>query len=153
VHTVGKAGPLFDGIGVDHQHPGATNKIALEQIDGLVGSLEHGLVFANLIETDQVYGHRHDVPGFAGALAVIDAYVARWLGRIGDEDLLVLTADHGCDPTASHTDHTREYVPLLAAFGGHASRRHDGPMSDVGASALKWLTGREDSPLPGSAFL
>ena len=64
--------------------------------------------------------------------------------------MLVLTADHGCDVTAPHTDHTREYVPLLAQRStGHGRRRHDGPLADVGASVLMWLTGRR-AELPGS---
>ena len=74
-------------------------------------------MFANLVETDQVYGHRKDVAGFHGALQAIDAAVAEWLERLDPErDLLVLTADHGCDPTTPGTDHTREHVPLLAAL-------------------------------------
>ena len=63
--------------------------------------------------------------------------------------MLILTADHGCDVTAEHTDHTREYVPLLAAFAGHGSRRHDGSLADVGASVLNWLTGAGCPSLPG----
>ena len=67
-----------------------------------------------------------------------------WLDRLDPErDLLVLTADHGVDPKHPGTDHTREHVPLLAAFAGHGGRRHDGPMADVGASCLRWLTGRD----------
>jgi phosphopentomutase len=153
VHTVGKAGQLMGGIGVDVQHPGGTNARALAETTALLRNFEHGLVFINLVETDEVYGHRHDVPGFHQALREIDAAVAQWLGLLGPEDLLVLTADHGCDVTATHTDHTREYVPLLAAFAGHGSRHHDGPLSDVGASALQWLTGRQAAQLPGEAFL
>jgi phosphopentomutase len=153
VHTVGKVGQLFAGRGVDEQHPGATNAVALDETTRLVGSLPCGLVFTNLIETDQVYGHRHDTEGFARALSQIDRTVAGWLARLGSEDLLVLTADHGCDLAAAHTDHTREYVPLLASFQGHGERRHDGPMSDVGASVLRWLTGREAPDLPGESFL
>jgi len=65
----------------------------------------------------------------------------------------VLSADHGCDITAAHTDHTREYVPLLASFEGHAARRHDGLLADVGASALRWLTSLQAPELPGEAFL
>jgi phosphopentomutase len=65
----------------------------------------------------------------------------------------VLTADHGVDPDAPHTDHTREYAPLLAVFEGHAGRRHDGPLADVGASTLAWLTGREARDLPGEPFV
>ena len=65
----------------------------------------------------------------------------------------MLTADHGVDPTMSHTDHTREYVPLLATFGGQDGRRHDGPMADVGASVLRWLSGRDAAALPGTSFV
>jgi phosphopentomutase len=154
VHTVGKVGQLFAGVGVDVQHPGATNARALAETTELLGSLEAGLVFTNLVETDQVYGHRHDVTGFHRALQEIDAEVVRWLEMLGPADLLVLTADHGCDPIAPHTDHTREYAPLLAAFEGHGSRRHDGVLADVGASVLAWLTGGACSArLPGKAFV
>jgi phosphopentomutase len=110
-------------------------------------------VFTNLIETDQVYGHRHDFEGFAGALERIDAAVAGWLPRLRAGDLLVLTADHGCDLTSPRTDHTREHAPLLARFAGHRGRRHDGPLSDVGASVLAWLTGCDAPELPGHPFL
>jgi phosphopentomutase len=153
VHTVGKVGQLFAGVGVDVQHPGATNARALAETTELVCSLESGLVFTNLVETDQVYGHRHDVPGFHRALQEIDAAVPEWLSRLGRDDLLVLTADHGCDPTAPHTDHTREYAPLLAVFEGHRSRRHDGVLADVGASVFAWLAGGADAELPGDSFL
>jgi phosphopentomutase len=154
VHTVGKVGQLFAGVGVDVQHPGATNARALAETGQLMRSLEAGLVFTNLVETDQVYGHRHDAPGFHRALQEIDSAVGEWLGVLGGDDLLVLTADHGCDPTAPHTDHTREYAPLLARFDGHGSRRHDGVLADVGASAFAWLVGRGAVfELPGSAFL
>jgi len=106
----------------------------------------------NLVETDQIYGHRHDVEGFHGALQEIDAAVAGWLELLRDGDLLVLTADHGVDPLAPHTEHTREHAPLLAVFAGQDGRRHDGPLADVGASVLKWLTGREADALPGVPF-
>ena len=153
VHSVGKVGELFSGIGIDRQHAGATNARALAETGELIRSLEHGLVFTNLVETDQVYGHRHEVEGFHGALREIDAAVREWLALVGPDDLLVLTADHGCDPAAPHTDHTREHVPLLAVFPGHGGARHDGPLADVGASALRWLVGRDAPSLPGDPFL
>jgi phosphopentomutase len=153
VHTVGKVGQLFDGRGIAEQHPGATNAVALAETSRLVESLPEGLVFTNLIETDQVYGHRHDTIGFAQALAEIDRVVADWLLGLGPDDLLVLSADHGCDPAAAHSDHTREHVPLLARFNDHRGRRHDGQMADVGASVLRWLTGRTAPDLPGESFL
>jgi phosphopentomutase len=153
VHTVGKAGQLFSGVGVDVEHPGATNAVALDQTTELIASMESGFVFTNLIETDQVYGHRHDAEGFHHALREIDSRVGEWLALLRASDLLILTADHGCDVTSPSTDHTREYAPLLAGFEEHRARRYDGVLADVGASALKWLTGEEARDLPGSAFL
>jgi phosphopentomutase len=154
VHSVGKVGQLFAGVGIDAEHPGATNARALAETTELIATLDEGFVFTNLIETDQVYGHRHDFEGFAGALARIDACVADWLGQLREDDLLVLTADHGCDLTSPRTDHTRELAPLLALFPGHGSRRHDGTLADVGASVLAWLAGGARAPeLPGRSFI
>jgi phosphopentomutase len=153
VHAVGKVRDLFAGVGVDAYHPGASNERGIAAIGELARDLDAGLVFANLVETDQVYGHRHDVEGFHRALREIDAAVGEWLGLLRGDDLLVLTADHGVDPRAPHTDHTREHAPLLARFRGHDGSRHDGPLADVGASALKWLAGREADALPGAPFL
>jgi phosphopentomutase len=153
-HTVGKIGQVFAGVGVDHQHAGSTNPKAIASTTALMDELEGGFVFTNLVETDQVYGHRQDVEGFHGALREIDVAVATWLERLDPaRDLLVLTADHGCDPTTPGTDHTREHVPLLASFAGHGGRRHDGPFADVGASVLRWLAGRDAEALPGTPFV
>jgi phosphopentomutase len=153
VHTVGKVAQLFAGVGVDVSHPGATNAEAIAATTALLEGLAEGFAFANLIETDQVYGHRKDVAGFHAALREIDAAVACWRALLGPEDLLVLTADHGCDPLHPGTDHTREHAPLLAEFAGHAGRRHDGPLADVGASVLRWLSGRDAPDLPGTSFI
>ncbi|HEV7584583.1 MAG TPA: phosphopentomutase [Solirubrobacteraceae bacterium] len=162
VHGVGKIADLFAGVGVTRSHPGATNAGALDRVEELLDELDGGLVFVNLIETDQVYGHRKDVEGFARALREIDARVAGWLERLRPGDLLILTADHGVDPAHPGTDHTREHSPLLAvtgemlarrAAGGRLEgRRHDGPLADVGAATLHWLTGSAAHALPGSAF-
>ena len=153
VHTVGKVGAVFDHVGVDHEHPGATNPAAIDATSALIDELERGLVFTNLVETDQVYGHRQDIPGFHRALQAIDAAVGGWIARLDPaRDLLVITADHGCDPTTPGTDHTREHVPLLARFAGDAGRRHDGPFADVGAGVLRWLAGRDADALPGTPF-
>jgi phosphopentomutase len=153
VHAVGKICDLFAGEGVDEAHPGSTNARALRETTRLVDELEHGLVFVNLVDTDQVYGHRKDVEGFHRALREIDAVVGGWLPRLRPDDLLVVTADHGCDPAAAHADHTREHVPLLARFRGDGGRRHDGALADVGASVLRWLAGRDAPALPGTAFV
>jgi phosphopentomutase len=153
VHGVGKIRDLFAGVGVDVKHPGATNAEGIASTGALLRSLESGFVFVNLVETDQVYGHRHDVAGFHRALQVIDVAVSEWLSLLRGDDLLILTADHGVDPTVDHTDHTREHAPLLAVFMGGGGRRHDGPLADVGASVLRWLTGRDAPSLPGDAFV
>jgi phosphopentomutase len=153
VHGVGKIRDLFAGVGIDAKHAGATNAEGIATTTRLLRELEGGLIFVNLVETDQVYGHRHDVPGFADALRAIDAAVSEWLKLLGEGDLLVLTADHGVDPATGHTDHTREYAPLLACFEGHGGRRHDGALADVGAGVMRWLTGRDVAELPGTSFL
>ena len=153
VHGVGKIHDLFAGVGIDVKHAGATNVAGIAETTRLLRELEAGLIFVNLVETDQVYGHRHDVEGFHRALIEIDAAVAEWLTLVGEDDLLIVTADHGVDPTAPHTDHTREYAPLLATFTGGSGRRHDGLLADVGASVLLWIAGRRASGLPGEPFV
>jgi phosphopentomutase len=162
VHGVGKVSDLFAGVGVTRAHPGATNAQALDSVDALLAELDRGLVFANLIETDQVYGHRKDVRGFAASLREVDRRLAGLIARMRHDDLLVVSADHGVDPAHPGTDHTREYAPLLAVTGEMArsmaagarlgGRRHDGPLADVGASVLRWIAGREAGALPGQCF-
>jgi phosphopentomutase len=153
VHAVGKIRYLFAGVGITEKHEGATNAKGIASTTRLLEELDSGLIFVNLVETDQVYGHRHDVEGFAEALREIDAAVSRWLELLTGDDLLVLTADHGVDPNVDHTDHTREYAPLLARFAGNDGHRNDGPLADVGASVLRWLTGHDAPNLPGEPFV
>jgi phosphopentomutase len=163
VHGVGKIRDLFAGVGVAHSHGGSSNAQALASVGELLGEPDEGLVFVNLIETDQVYGHRKDVHGFAAALRQLDEHVARWIVGLREDDLLILTADHGVDPAHAGTDHTREYAPLLALSGamarrrelgaGYGGARHDGPLADVGATVLQWLAGRETAQLPGESFI
>jgi phosphopentomutase len=153
VHGVGKIHDLFAGVGVDVKHAAATNAEGIASTTRLLRELDSGLIFVNLVETDQVYGHRHDVSGFHRALTEIDVAVAEWTALLRPDDLLVLTADHGVDPTAPHTDHTREYAPLLAVWSGGPGFRHDGLLADVGASALSWIAGRRAAGLPGEPFV
>jgi phosphopentomutase len=163
VHGVGKISDLFAGVGVAESHAGADNARALAAVAALAEELDRGLVFVNLIETDQRYGHRKDVEGFARALAQVDAAVGELLEGLREGDLLIVTADHGVDPAHPGTDHTREYAPLLALTGAMAGRaaagggfggvRHDGPLADVGATALRWLTGGDADGLPGQSFI
>jgi phosphopentomutase len=80
---------------------------------------DRGLIFVNLVDFDQNYGHRNDVEGYARALEEVDAWLPSLEAKLGEGDLAILTADHGCDPTTPSTDHSREYVPLLT-YGPHA---------------------------------
>jgi phosphopentomutase len=154
VHAVGKIRDLFAGVGIDVKHTAPTNATGIDATTELITTLHSGaFAFTNLVETDQLYGHRHDIEGFHGALREIDAAAGRWLELLRDGDLLVVTADHGVDPTMNHTDHTREYVPLLAVFGGQSGRRHDGLMADVGASVLDWLCGQDAPGMVGTSFV
>jgi phosphopentomutase len=153
VHAVGKIHDLFAGVGIDVKHAGATNVAGIDATTALLRELPAGLIFVNLVETDQLYGHRHDVEGFKRSLEEIDRAISAWLALLRVDDLLILTADHGVDPTAPHTDHTREYAPLLATWRGVDARRHDGLLADVGASVLAWIAGCDAPALPGSSFV
>jgi phosphopentomutase len=148
-HAVGKVADLFAGRGVADRHPASNNAQAIAHVTRLLAGLDGGFVFANLIDTDQVHGHRKDVEGFHRALRAIDGATADWLELLREGDVLILTADHGVDPAAAHSDHTREHVPLLAL--GVPPGRHDGALSDVGATVHELLVGGE-TDLPGESF-
>jgi phosphopentomutase len=110
---VGKVDDLFAGRGISSIHT-ATNGEAYGLIESALGSMRRGLLLANVIEFDQTWGHRNDVPGYHGGLLALDRAVPRLLSGVREEDLVIFTADHGNDPTTSSTDHSREVVPLLA---------------------------------------
>ena len=112
---VGKIRDIFAGIGVDRSIPTRGNADGLEKTKELLQELERGLIFVNLVDFDMTYGHRRNPAGYAGALQEFDRELPSLLERLRADDLSLLTADHGCAPTfKAHTDHTREYVPLLA---------------------------------------
>jgi phosphopentomutase len=113
VRGVGKVDDLFAGRGITSTHT-PTNRHAYELIDQAMAGMAEGLLFANVIEFDQSWGHRNDVPGFVGGLKELDQWIPRLLHQARDEDLIIFTADHGNDPTTASTDHARERVPILA---------------------------------------
>jgi phosphopentomutase len=120
----------------------------VENINQILNS-EKELLFINLVETDANYGHRRDPDGFAQALEDIDIRLAKILELLTEDDLLLISADHGCDPTAAGTDHTREYVPLLLYTQGLIPKDLGtrNSFADIGASVLKWFE-IEDSEIP-----
>jgi phosphopentomutase len=109
---VGKVDDLFAGRGITSVHA-ATNSEAYALIEGGLRAMRRGLLLANVIEFDQTWGHRNDVPGFHAGLLELDRVLPRLLAEVRDEDLIIFTADHGNDPTTPSTDHSREIVPLL----------------------------------------
>ena len=113
VTSVGKVSDLFAGRGISTAHPTKSDADGIDQIEALMRTQDHGLIFANLVDFDAVYGHRNDVAGYASNLERFDARLAALLPKLRRDDLLVITADHGNDPTTPSTDHSREHVPIL----------------------------------------
>jgi phosphopentomutase len=110
---VGKISDIFAGEGVTESHPTNSNSDGTNKIDNLWSATKDGLIFVNLVDFDMVHGHRRDVPGYAHALSEFDQWLGTFVEKISPNDLVIITADHGNDPTFRGTDHTREQVPLL----------------------------------------
>jgi phosphopentomutase len=115
VVSVGKVNDLFAGRGISSATPTASDAEGVDRVLGAMKSVSAGLIFANLVDFDTVYGHRNDVAGYARNLEWFDERLGALLDQLRDDDLLVITADHGNDPTTLSTDHSREHVPLLMA--------------------------------------
>ncbi len=122
VHAVGKICDIFNGRGVSASVRVADNEEAMLRTCELLETVENGLIFVNLNDFDTKFGHRRDARGYAAALERLDRHVPALEAALGPGDVAIFTADHGCDPTAPGSDHTREYVPYLEL----GSRRGDG---------------------------
>jgi phosphopentomutase len=151
VYGVGKIGDIFAGCDIDESHPTQSNIDGIVQTEKLLREVDEGLVFVNLVETDQLWGHRNDPVNFHRCLQDFDRRLPDLLDVLREQDLLILTSDHGCDPTTPSTDHSREYAMLVAYVQGRnaAGRIHEGGVfSDVGATVNRWLGGK--SPRRGT---
>jgi phosphopentomutase len=137
---VGKVDDLFAGRSIQARHT-ASNAEGIAAIRKWLETAESGLLFSNLVDFDQQFGHRNDIPGFYQALREFDAALPSILSALREDDLLFITADHGNDPTTASTDHARECVPLLAL--GHrvvsVSLGRRETFSDLGASIAEWF--------------
>ena len=111
--TVGKISDIFLGRGVTKANKTKSNIDGMTRTLGVMDSEPHGLIWLNLVDFDMLYGHRNDPGGYSRALEEVDRWLPKVLSRLRPRDLLIVTADHGCDPTTASTDHSREYVPLL----------------------------------------
>lgn len=149
VYGVGKTRDIFAGRGVTDYVYSESNADGMDKTMAALGQVERGLLFTNLVDFDMLYGHRLDGAGFGRALEDFDRWLPTLLAALADDDLLLITADHGCDPTTPGTDHSREYVPLLAWHRRLAAGRDLGEresFADVAASVaeafgLEWTKG------------
>lgn len=149
VHGIGKISDIFAGSGITASTPAPSNAAGMAEIAALWANFADGLLFANLVDFDTLYGHRRDPAGYGRALVQFDSWLGDFLPQVHNDDLLIITADHGNDPTWTGTDHTREDVPLIVR---HRSRAVPlgtrDTFADVAASLAaffrieKWECGR-----------
>jgi phosphopentomutase len=144
VHAVGKIRDIFAGVDIDESHATRSNVDGINQTEQLLHELDDGLIFTNLVETDMLWGHRNDPVNFHRCLQDFDRRLPDLLAALKAGDLLIITSDHGCDPTTPSTDHSREHALLLAYVEGKnaAGRIHEGEFADVGATVNAWLGGK-----------
>jgi len=151
---IGKVDDLFAGRNIASEHT-PTNADAYRLIERALDETEAGFIFVNVIEFDQTWGHRNDVPGFHEGLKQLDAWIPRLEARLKGEDLIILTADHGNDPTTPSTDHSREAVPILTlgprvrpvALGERSS------FADMGATVAEYFGAASPGLAAGTSFL
>ncbi|MCX6559180.1 MAG: phosphopentomutase [Candidatus Aminicenantes bacterium] len=153
VTGVGKIENIFAGKGIGRSRPSHDNAEGMSLVREEWAAGGRGLLFANLVDFDMLYGHRNDAEGYGAALEAFDLELGAFLPRLGPGDMLVVTADHGCDPVFPGTDHTREYVPLLAYAPGLTGRAlgDRSSFADVGASILDAFGLKHE--FPGRSFL
>lgn len=144
---IGKISSIFANKGIDHNWDSKGNTHGLELLDQAVETQKNGLLFINLIDTDMLYGHRRDSQGYGFALEEIDVALGKMIPKLTPDDLLIISSDHGNDPTFPGSDHTREFVPLLgytpidgARFQSLVERTS---FADIGASIYTALTGQD----------
>ena len=153
---VGKISDIFAGCDVDDSFPTKSNVDGINRTIELLRGVDDGFVFVNLVETDMLWGHRNDPENFHRCLQDFDRRLPDILEELRDGDLLVITSDHGCDPTTSSTDHSREHAMLLLyAVGKNAAGRilENGEFGDVGATVNAWLGGKPSGKLPGTPIV
>ncbi|MDF2541929.1 MAG: deoB [Herbinix sp.] len=151
---IGKIYDIFAGKGITDTVRTKNNEEGIERIIEHTKREFHGLVFANLVDFDMVYGHRNDVDGYAKALTYFDEQLPRILEGLKEEDILMITADHGCDPSTPSTDHSREYIPLVIYGNGVKQGLNLGTrttFSDIAATILEYFGVSKE--VSGTSFL
>src|SRR5579862_4794336 len=156
VYAVGKIGDIFAGCDIDESFPTKSNVEGIQRTEELLREVDDGLIFTNLVETDMLWGHRNDPVNFHRCLQDFDRRLPDLLDALRKDDLLILTSDHGCDPTTPSTDHSREYALLLAYVEGRnagGQLHEDGEFADVGATVGAWLGAANARGMPGKAIV
>ena len=155
VISVGKIFDIFAGQGFTESYPTVNNEDGMDKTMAIAKRDFNGLCFVNLVDFDMVYGHRNDVAGYARAMTAFDKRLGELLPTLGEEDILIITADHGCDPLTPSTDHSREYTPMLA-YGKKLKQGIDlgtrESFADIGATLLEWF-GLPAERIYGKSFL
>ncbi len=152
VYAVGKISDIFAGSGVTQLRKAHGNQALVDATLNAMDEAGDGdLIFTNLVDFDMLYGHRRDIAGYAAALEAFDQRLPEILGKMGEGDLLILTADHGCDPGWQGSDHTRECVPVLIAGAGSGTIGMRNSFADIGKSVAAYLGLKND--LAGEDFL
>jgi len=152
---LGKIADIFDRIGIDEEIRTESNSDGMRKTIDLIRESNADFIFTNLVDFDSKYGHRNDAHGYAKALETFDQELAGLLQTMRSDDLLFITADHGCDPTDVSTDHTREYVPMLVAGPAITEQKPLGTrttFADLGATICEYLGLRHDD-MPGTSAL
>ena len=153
--SVGKIYDIFAGKGISESNRTRNNNEGCEVTLDIMDRDFTGLCFVNLVDFDMVYGHRNDANGYAKALSEFDKYLARINAKLRDDDLLIITADHGCDPSTPSTDHSREYVPMLL-YGKQVKAGTDlktrESFADISATVLEYF-GVDQKGTAGKSFL
>ena len=154
VNAIGKISDIYSGVGITKSTPTKDNTAGINTTIDHIQQISSGLIFTNLVDFDSIYGHRRDYKGYAKALEQFDKRLPEIMAALRPDDILMLTADHGCDPTFKGTDHTREYVPLLIYGDKIKSGVNLGirsTFSDIGKTILDYLGVVGD--IEGESFL
>ena len=153
--SVGKIFDIFAGRGFTESYPTVSNSDGCDKSIAIMDRDFNGLCFINLVDFDMVYGHRNNLEGYAKAMTDFDKRLGEMLPKLGDEDILIITADHGCDPTTPSTDHSREYTPMVItgkSIKGGVNLGTRDSFADIGATVLEYF-GLDAGKIYGKSFL
>ena len=154
VYAVGKIKDIFAGVGISEYVYTTGNEDGINKTLEYMDKDDASLIFTNLVDYDMLYGHRRDIDGYAKAVAYFDERIPEIIGKMRDDDVLMITADHGCDPGYDKTtDHTREYIPFLM-YGKNIKPKNLGTrktFADMGATVLDYLS--VESTIEGKSVL